>query len=84
MTKDDKKEGSISPKQYESKIVEARSLISHENDIPFVTCALFLNASIWSRNEVHFKVLDKSKKIILFNSKRLNNFFEKNNINKSD
>lgn len=74
----------ISPKQYEPKIVEARSLIFHENDIPFVACALFLNAPIWSGNETHFKALDKSKKVIWFNSKRLNNFLKKNNIDKLD
>jgi len=74
----------ISPKQYEPKIVEARSLIFHENDVPFVACALFLNAPIWSGNETHFKALDKSKKVIWFNSKRLNNFLKKNNIDKID
>lgn len=74
----------ISPKQYEPKIVEARSLIFHENDVPFLACALFLNAPIWSGNETHFKALDKSKKVIWFNSKRLNNFLKKNNIDKLD
>jgi len=70
----------ISPKQYEPKIVEARSLIFHENDVPFVGCALFLNAPIWSGNETHFRTLDKSKKVIWFNSIRLNNFFKKNRL----
>ncbi|MHA1373501.1 MAG: PIN domain-containing protein [Promethearchaeota archaeon] len=72
----------ISPKQYEPKIFEARSLIIHKNDVPFVACALFLNAPIWSGNVTHFQALDKSKKVIWFNSKRLNNYFKKNILKK--
>ncbi|MHA1105351.1 MAG: hypothetical protein ACTSPN_06470 [Promethearchaeota archaeon] len=60
----------ISPKQYEPKIFEARSLIIHKN------------APIWSGNVTHFQALDKSKKVIWFNSKRLNNYFKKNILKK--
>jgi len=57
--------------KYKEKIPEAMKLISHQNDIPYVAVALFLNSIIWSGNEKHFKHLKDSKDIIWFNSRSL-------------
>jgi predicted nucleic acid-binding protein len=65
----------ITFEEYKPKIAEAKRLIPHENDIPFVACALLLNSPVWSGNETHFNALKGSKKVIWFNSKRLLDYF---------
>ncbi len=62
--------------EYEPKITEARGLIPHENDVPFVACSLLLNSPVWSGNENHFNALNDSKEVLWFNSKRLLDFFK--------
>lgn len=72
-------------KEYKAKISQARKLIVHQDDLPYIASALLLNSPIWSGNEKHFKHLEHSKEIIWFNSRRLFNylkekgFFRKNN-----
>ena len=56
---------------YEPSINKAESLINHENDIPFIAAALYLNCPLWSGNERHFKHLKTSKEMIWFNSQNL-------------
>ncbi len=62
--------------EYQEKLDEAKKLISHISDAPFVAVALHLNAPIWSGNKNHFKSLQNSKKVIWFDSKRLKAFLE--------
>ncbi len=57
--------------KYKKKIPEAKELILHQKDIPYIAVALFLNSIIWSGNEKHFQHLDNSKDIIWFNSRKL-------------
>jgi len=66
--------------KYKEKILEAKKLISHENDTPFIAVCLLINAPIWSGNENHFKNLLTVEKIIWFNTKRLHNFLNKQDI----
>jgi predicted nucleic acid-binding protein len=62
--------------QYKEKFEEARNLITHESDIPFIAVGLYLNAPIWSGNTQHFKSLEKSKKIIWFTSRSLSEYLK--------
>jgi len=55
---------------YESNIEEMRNLIVDPDDIPFLACAMALNANIWS-DDKHFK---KQKKIKIFTT---NDFIKK-------
>jgi len=66
--------------KYKEKILEAKKLISHDNDAPFIAVCLLINAPIWSGNENHFKHLLTLEKIIWFNTKRLHNFLNKQDI----
>jgi len=57
--------------EYTNSVKKAKLLINHENDIPFIAVALYLNCPIWSGNERHFKHLKDSKEVIWFNSQNL-------------
>ncbi|MGV9171943.1 MAG: PIN domain-containing protein [Promethearchaeia archaeon] len=59
---------------------KAKSMISHENDIAFVSTALFLNCPIWSGNTVHFKQLRNSNEIIWFKTTELVNYLKEKGI----
>lgn len=63
--------------EYKDKISQAKKLIPHQDDIPYIAVALLLNSSIWSGNEKHFKHLENSKKVIWFNSRRLYNYLKR-------
>ena len=63
-------------KEYKAKISQARKLIVHQDDLPYIASALLLNSPIWSGNEKHFKHLEHSKEIIWFNSRRLFNYLK--------
>ena len=60
--------------EYKVKILQAKKLIVHQNDIPYIAVALLLNSPIWSGNERHFKHLKNSKEIVWFSSRKLFNY----------
>lgn len=60
--------------KYKIKIPEAKKLISHENDVPFIAVCLLINAPIWSGNKNHLKHLLSQETVLWFNTKRLFNF----------
>ncbi len=61
---------------YKIKINQARKLIFHQNDIPYIAVALLINSPIWSGNEKHFKHLENSKEIIWFNSRNVSKYLK--------
>ena len=62
--------------KYKVKISQAKKLVFHQNDLPYIAVALLLNSPIWSGNEKHFKHLEYSKEVIWFKSRRLFNYLE--------
>ncbi|MFO8020223.1 MAG: PIN domain-containing protein [Promethearchaeia archaeon] len=70
----------VPQKKYVQFAEKARSMISHENDVAFVSTSLFLNCPIWSGNKAHFKQLRKSKEIIWFNTKELFDYLKEKGI----
>ena len=54
-----------------NSLQKAEMIINHENDMPFIAVALYLNCPLWSGNENHFGHLKDSKEIIWFNSRNL-------------
>ena len=66
--------------KYENFKEQAKTMISHKNDIAFVSTSLFLNCPIWSGNITHFQHLKNSKEIIWFTSRELFDYLKDKNI----
>jgi predicted nucleic acid-binding protein len=64
---------------YKKCMDKARGLISHKNDVPFVSTSLFLNCPIWSGNKNHFKELRSKKEIVWFTTKELLHYLKDKN-----
>ena len=67
-------------KEYKKLIPAAEKLIVHKNDVPFLAVALLKKCPIWSGNVNHFKHLRNSEKITWFNSRRLLDYLQENNM----
>jgi len=70
----------VSIDDYTNFIKKAELLVNHENDVPFVAVALYLNCPLWSGNEKHFGPLKDLKEFIWFNSRNLMIYLKDKNL----
>lgn len=66
----------IPRKEFELYLEEAKSLISDEDDVPYLALALKLNIPIWSND----KKLNKQNKVKVYSTKEIKHMLEKQDI----